>query len=155
MTLSDRIVVMNQGRIEQIGAPPEIYRRPQTAFVADFIGRTNFVEAKVKGVDNGNVATEVWGQTITLPMPENGVQEGQIVKLVVRPEAIQVVEQGGQYQGKVRWASYLGSLVEYEVEVAGQRLAITDTDPRKTVIYPEGHEVGVQFLEDCLYILPG
>jgi iron(III) transport system ATP-binding protein len=155
MTLSDRIVVMNQGRIEQIGTPPEIYRRPQTAFVADFIGRTNFVEAKVKGVDNGNVATEVWGQIITLPVPENGVQEGQIVKLVVRPEAIQVVEQGGQYRGKVRWASYLGSLVEYEVEVAGQRLAITDTDPRKTVIFPEGHEVGVQFLADCLYILPG
>jgi iron(III) transport system ATP-binding protein len=155
MTLSDRIVVMNQGRIEQIGTPPDIYRRPQTAFVADFIGQTNFVEATVRSVDNGRVAVDILGQALTLPGPDNAVQAGQTVKLVVRPEALQVVEQGGQYRGTVRWASYLGSLVEYEVEVAGQRLAILDTDPRNTVIHSAGQEVGVKFLEDCIYILPG
>jgi iron(III) transport system ATP-binding protein len=155
MTLSDRIVVMNQGRIEQIGTPQDIYRRPQTAFVADFIGRTNFVEATVRGTANGRVAIDVLGQVITLPRPDNTVQPGQTVKLVVRPEALHVVAQGGQYRGTVRWASYLGSLVEYEVEVAGQRLAIMDTDPRNTVIHLAGQEVGVQFLEDCIYILPG
>jgi ABC-type Fe3+/spermidine/putrescine transport system ATPase subunit len=73
---------------------------------------------------------------------------------VVRPEAIQVVPQGGQYRGTVRWASYLGSLVEYQIEVAGQTLAVTDTDPRHTVVYPQGQEVGVQFLDDCIYVLP-
>ncbi len=74
--------------------------------------------------------------------------------MVLRPEAIEVVEQGGQFQGVVRWASYLGSLVEYQIEVAGQRLFIADSDPRHTVIHPQGHEVGVKVLEDCLYILP-
>lgn len=49
---------------------------------------------------------------------------------------------------------YLGSVIEYEIEVVGQRLAITDSEPRHTVIHPEGHEVGVRMLEDCLYILP-
>ena len=155
MTLSDRVVVMNQGRIEQIGPPQEIYRRPQTAFVADFIGRTNFVEGTVRGVNDNAVTVEVWGQTLTAPAPENSVSVGQTVKIVLRPEAIQVVEQGGQYQGTVRWTSYLGSLVEYQVEVAGQLLFITNSDPRHTVVYPKGHQVGVQFLEDWLYILPG
>jgi iron(III) transport system ATP-binding protein len=154
MTLSDRIVVMNQGRIEQIGVPQEIYRQPATAFVADFIGRTNFVDATVQGINGDTVAVDVFGRTLAAPKPVGQVDEGQAVKIVVRPEAIQVVEQGGQYQGIVRWASYLGSVIEYEIEVAGQRLAITDSDPRHTVIHPEGHEVGVRMLEDCLYILP-
>jgi iron(III) transport system ATP-binding protein len=155
MTLSDRIVVMNQGRIEQIGPPQEIYRHPHTAFVADFIGSTNFVAAVVQGVNGDTVAMEALGQILTIPKPDIAVTDGQSVKLVVRPEAIQVVEQGGQYRGVVRWASYLGSLVEYQIEVAGQNLAVTDTDPRNTVIYPQGHEVGVRFLDDCIYVLPG
>ena len=155
MTLSDRIVVMNQGRIEQIGTPQDIYRRPQTAFVADFIGRTNFVDATVRGINGNTVALDVFGQTLTAIKPKNTIREGQQVKVVVRPEAIQVVEQGGHYEGIVRWSSYLGSVVEYEIEVAGQRLATVDSDPRNTVIYPQGQQVGVEFLEDCLYILPG
>jgi len=154
MTLSDRIVVMNQGRIEQIGAPQDIYRRPETAFVADFIGSTNFVQATVRGVDGSTVALEIFGQTLAAPKPKHSLTEGQQVKLVLRPEAIQVVEEGGQYEGVVRWASYLGSVIEYEVEVAGQRLAITNHDPRHIVIHPEGHRVRVQMLEDCIYILP-
>ncbi len=154
MTLSDQVVVMNQGRIEQIGSPPEIYRRPQTAFVADFIGTTNFVEGTVKGIDGETVVVDVWGQTLAAPKPDGPINEGQTVKMVLRPEAIEVVEQGGQFQGVVRWASYLGSLVEYQIEVAGQRLFIADSDPRHTVIHPQGHEVGVKVLEDCLYILP-
>jgi iron(III) transport system ATP-binding protein len=154
MTLSDRIVVMNQGRIEQIGPPPEIYRRPTTAFVADFIGSTNFVSGTVRGVDGDTVAVEVLGQTLVAAKPEAAFSPGQQVKLVLRPEAIQLQEQGGQYQGVVRWASYMGSTIEYEVEVAGQSLAVVNSDPRHTVIYPLGHHVGVQFLEECLYVLP-
>lgn len=154
MTLSDRIVVMNEGRIEQIGPPQTIYRHPQTAFVADFIGRTNFVGGTVRGLDGDTVALEIFGQILTAPKPEHALEQGQAVRLVLRPEAIQVVEEGGQYEGTVRWASYLGSVVEYEIEVAGQRLAIVNSDPRHTVIHPQGHQVGIQMLEDCLYILP-
>jgi len=154
MTLSDRIVVMNQGHVEQIGNPQEIYRRPKTAFVADFIGRTNFVEGTVRGIDGDAIALEILGKTLTVPKPENSIKAGQTVRLVLRPEAIRVVEQGGQYEGVVRWASYLGSSVEYEIEVAGQRLSIVDTDPRHLVIYPQGHQVGIHMLEDCLYVLP-
>ncbi len=51
-------------------------------------------------------------------------------------------------------SDYLGSLTEYEIEVGGQSLAVTDTDPRHAVVYPPEHEVGLKVLEDCLYILP-
>jgi ABC-type Fe3+/spermidine/putrescine transport system ATPase subunit len=145
---------MNQGRIEQIGPPPEIYRKPHTAFVADFIGSTNFVEGMVRGIDGNTVALDVLGQTLTIPKSESPLEVGKSARLVVRPEAIQVVEQGGQFQGVIRWASYLGSLVEYQVEVAGQQFLVTDTDPRHTVIFSQGHEVGVRLLEDCIYVLP-
>ena len=120
MTLSDQIVVMNQGRIEQIGSPTEIYRSPQTAFVADFIGRTNFVEGTVRGIDGDTVAVEIFSKTLTAPKPNTPIGDGQSVKLVVRPEAIKVLDEGGQYQGVVRWASYHGNAVEYEVEVSGK-----------------------------------
>ena len=124
------------------------------SIVADFIGSTNFVEATVRGVDGNAVALEVFERTLTVPKPEHNVSEGQVVKLVLRPEAMQVVDREGQYQGVIRWSSYLGSSVEYVVEVVGQRLTVVDNDPRNTVVYPQGHEVGVQMLEDCLYILP-
>ncbi len=154
MTLSDRIVVMNQGRIEQIGTPQEIYRQPQTVFVADFIGRTNFIDGTVHGVNGDRVTVELFGQTLTVPKPDSPVSKAQTVRLVVRPEAVQVVETGGQFEGVVTWASYHGNAVEYEVEVSSQRLVIIDTNPRHTKIYPQGYQVGVQLLEDCLYILP-
>jgi iron(III) transport system ATP-binding protein len=154
MTLSDRIVVMNRGQIEQIGPPTEIYRRPRTTFVADFIGRANFVPATVRGLNGNSVVVEALGQTLTVPKPEQTLQAGQTVKMVIRPEAIQVVEQGGQYQGVVRWASYLGSVIEYDIEVAGQSLSITNSDPRHIVIHPPGHQVRLHLLADCVYILP-
>ncbi|MBI1877238.1 MAG: ABC transporter ATP-binding protein, partial [Chloroflexi bacterium] len=154
MTLSDRIVVMNRGQIEQIGTPQEIYRRPRTTFVADFIGRANFVEATVNNLNGDNVAVEALGQRLTVSKPDRALQAGQTVKLVIRPEAIQVVEQSGQYRGVVRWASYLGSVIEYDIEVAGQLLSIINSDPRHTIIHPPGHEVGLYLLEDCVYVLP-
>ncbi len=66
MTLSDRIVVMNDGAIEQIGAPTEVYRYPRTHFVADFIGRANFVSAVVRGYDKDSLVVEALGQQLPL-----------------------------------------------------------------------------------------
>jgi iron(III) transport system ATP-binding protein len=154
MTLSDKIVVMNKGRIEQIGPPQEIYRHPRTAFVADFIGRTNFVNGTVRSLNDRDVTLEVFGRALNVPRPEHTLHEGQPVRLVLRPETIQLVEQGGQFQGIVRWSSYQGNAIEYEVEVGGQPLTVLNTDPRHTTIYPPGQEISVQVLEDCLYVLP-
>jgi len=154
MTLSDRIVVMNDGKIEQIGTPTEIYRRPQTRFVADFIGRANFVEATVRDVLDGKLVVQALGVAMTVPSPLDTCREGQSVLLVVRPEMVEIDRPEGQLEGVVRIANYLGDVVEYTVEVGGQLLALVENDPRHTTIHGEGATIRLRFLEDCLYVLP-
>jgi iron(III) transport system ATP-binding protein len=154
MTLSDRIVVMHEGKIEQIGPPTEIYRKPQSRFVADFIGRANFVDVTVRDVLDGDLVVDAFGATMTIPAPSGEFKEGQNVVMVVRPEMVEVDQPEGQLEGVVRIANYLGDVVEYDVEVGGQLLALVEKDPRHTTIHPEGETVSLHFLEDCLYVLP-
>ena len=79
---------------------------------------------------------------------------GSRLILIARPEMLQVGDQG-DLPGIVRRAAYLGNLFDYDVEVGGQLLTIVDTDPRHTVIYPEGANVRVTLLADCIHVLPG
>jgi iron(III) transport system ATP-binding protein len=155
MTLSDRIVVMNEGRIEQIGTPVEIYRRPSTRFVADFIGRANFVEGLVQGRQDGNLTLSALGTTLTVPAPDAEFAPQDPATLVVRPEMVEVDSPQAQVEGVVRRATYLGNVVEYDVEVAGQILSLVEYDPRHSTVHDEGQPVRLRFLEDCLYVLPG
>ena len=154
MTLSDRVVVMNQGVIEQIGAPMEVYRRPRTRFVADFIGRANFVAGQVAGRDSGVLHVSALGTSLHL----NGVVElpamGAEVTMVVRPEMIRVRKSGGQLGGIVRRAAYLGNSIDYDVEVNGQVLTAIETDPSHLQLHPEGSAVELIFSQDCIHILP-
>ncbi len=154
MTLSDRIVVMNEGKIEQIGSPTEIYRRPQTRFVADFIGQANFVEGIVREQREGELVLDALGTKLTVPAPGSNFYKDQTAILVIRPEMVEIDPAEAQVEGIVRRATYLGNVVEYDVEVAGQLLALVEYDPRHTTIHPEGQTMGLRFLEDCLYVLP-
>ncbi len=154
MTLSDRIVVMNDGHIEQIGSPAEIYRCPRTRFVADFIGRANFVEGTVRGRHAGQLVLDALGTTLTVTAPEADLGPGAKVTLLIRPEMVEIDPPHGQVEGIVCRATYLGNVIEYEVEVAGQLLALARHDPRHSMIHAEGQTVRLRFLEDCLYILP-
>jgi spermidine/putrescine transport system ATP-binding protein len=125
LSLSDRIAVMNAGRIEQIGSPSEIYESPQTPFVADFIGDTNLFEAQVEANHAANlqVMTET-GLKILVKKQDswNGHAPRQVV-VSVRPEKIQVgLNQPGDsnncYQGRLKHVMYLGTHVHYVVELA-------------------------------------
>lgn len=155
MTLSDRIVVMHQGKIEQVGSPTEIYRHPQTRFVADFIGRANFVESTVRDRQDGQLVVDVLGAMLTVPAAKGDFRENQPATVVVRPEMVDIDVPEGQVEGIVRRATYLGNVIEYDVEVAGQLLALVEHDPRHATVHPEGQAVRLRFLEDCLYVLPG
>ena len=155
MTLSDRIVVMNEGEIEQIGSPTEIYRRPQTRFVADFIGQANFVEGTVREQLDGQLSIDALGIRMTIFAPSADYEVGRAATLVVRPEMVEIDSPKGQVDGLVRRATYLGNVIEYDVEVEGQMLSLVEHDPRHTTVHPEGATVRLHFLEDCLYVLPG
>jgi iron(III) transport system ATP-binding protein len=154
MTLSDRIVVMHLGKIEQIGTPTEIYRYPRTRFVADFIGQANFVEGTVREQVDGNLRVDLLGTTMVVPAGDGAFSAGQGVTLVVRPEMVEIGAGPQAVEGLVRRATYLGNVVEYDVEVGGELLALVEYDPRHTTIYDEGEVVQFRFAEDCLYVLP-
>jgi iron(III) transport system ATP-binding protein len=154
MTLSDRIVVMNEGVIEQIGTPVEIYRFPNSRFVANFIGRANFIDGVVLAQNGSTLTVNTLGQTITLANIKREFRDGEPVTLIVRPEMIQIKETGGLYHGIIRQAVYLGDNIEYAVEVAGVTVLGTETDPHVTELFSEGEKVSLSFAEDCIQVLP-
>jgi iron(III) transport system ATP-binding protein len=154
MALSDRVVIMNEGRIEQIGTPEEIYRRPASRFVADFIGRANFVEAKVEAVQARAVTVTMFGQTVTLPA-EFDPKTGDTVVAVIRPEALTLSNDPALPQATVDQVMYLGSSVDYVVEVNGQSFTVVDADPRFGHVFKEGQTVGITFVPETVHLLAG
>ena len=153
MTLSDRIVVMNQGIIEQIGPPRDLYRRPATRFVADFIGRANFIEGQVAESRNGTLVVTVFGKPLRVIKPDESLTVGSEVTLVARPEVVRVGDPDAPWQGIVRRATYLGNAVDYEVDVDGKTLVVQETNPLHAEVFPEGQQVGVSVLENCVHVL--
>jgi iron(III) transport system ATP-binding protein len=126
MAMSDRIVVMNDGRIEQIGTPTEVYEQPASLFVADFIGQANMLEAETKKVGAGVVTVAVLGQEFTIAS-ETTFPEGRLT-LVVRPEDIKVTPLAlcpehrpgaGELSavGRVRSREFLGSMIQFVVQL--------------------------------------
>ncbi|MBA2718251.1 MAG: ABC transporter ATP-binding protein [Chloroflexi bacterium] len=116
MSLSDRVVVMSEGRIEQIGPPPEIYNFPATPFVASFVGTLNLLPAKV--VDAGSGIVSVAGQQIRTPKAIT-TDPDRSVTVALRPEAVEIGEAGGanRLTGRVEDVSFLGSIVRTRVRV--------------------------------------
>ncbi|MGN7751172.1 ABC transporter ATP-binding protein [Sinorhizobium sp. 22678] len=96
MTMADKIVVLNSGRIEQVGAPLDLYNNPVNRFVAGFIGspKMNFLKARIAEVTGSETAIEVCGGTIRLPRRLNGATQGQDVTFGIRPEHLSAREGG-------------------------------------------------------------
>jgi putative spermidine/putrescine transport system ATP-binding protein len=123
--LSDRVAVMNQGRVEQMGTPQEIYNSPSTEFVATFVGQPNFFDGHIEALNAGS-ATFRCGQGICFQLPEgNGLKQGDRGRLVIRPEKISInpVRQGkdNSFEGKISRAIYLGEITKYLIDVQGTR----------------------------------
>lgn len=154
MTLSDKIVVMNQGIIEQVGNPVEIYRFPNSKFVANFIGRANFIDGKVISQNTTELVANVMGKKIPLARSNFSFSEGDAIILIVRPEMMHIKKAGETYDGIIRTAVYLGNNIEYIVEVGGNLLTGTETDPNILDMFHEGEHVTVGIAENCVQILP-
>jgi spermidine/putrescine transport system ATP-binding protein len=116
LTMSDRIAVMSRGKIQQLGAPLDIYERPVNRFVADFIGDTNFIEAAVDGRDGEFVHCRVEGGLDFLARPTGNPAPGAKVTLAVRPEKILLRAGGGL--GTVAQTVYVGTDTNYEIRLS-------------------------------------
>lgn len=123
LTMSDRIAVMRTGEVLQVGTPTEIYERPSTRFVADFIGESNFLEGTVERADEQEVRVRLGDRSV--PASPNGrrVERGERVTLVVRPERISLRAASSPGEagltGEVQEIVYLGTDTRYLVEVPG------------------------------------
>ena len=153
MSLSDRIVVMNSGRIEQIGSPEEIYRSPTSRFVADFIGRANFLPAVVQSQADSQLTLKLFDNPITVRSAVS-VRDGDRVTVLLRPEAIKLLADPTLTQAKVEQTMYLGSEIEYVVQVGDQSLTVAENDPRVSQIFAEGETVGIDFVPEAVHVLP-
>jgi spermidine/putrescine transport system ATP-binding protein len=135
LAMSNRIAVMNGGRVEQIGTPSEIYEHPQTAFVADFIGSLNALEVKVDELVGGFALTRLGDrQRIVVPV-EDDVRAGDSIRIAVRPERVQIgtsakraPDGGSRLEGVIAEIIYLGMYVQFHVatrigRVSSYRLA--------------------------------
>ena len=154
MALSDRVVVMNHGQIEQIGTPDEIYRHPRTRFVADFIGRANFIDATVTARADDQVEVTLLGQKVQVPAAHITAPPGTRLVAVLRPEALSLREDSSLPQVVVEQTMYLGSSTEYIVQADGKQLIVVETDPRTSHIYREGHTLGLTFMPETVHLLP-
>jgi len=154
MTLSDKIVIMNRGVIEQTGSPMEIYRHPNSRFVADFIGRANFLDAVVVSQDGQSLTVRTLGGEMELKNVTRAFQSGEAVTLIIRPEMIQIKRGGGGFPAVIQRAVYLGNAIEYNVDVGGQSLLGVEGDPAVTDLFAEGESVSLQFAEGSIQVLP-
>ncbi len=145
LAMSDTVVVMNQGRVEQVGTPVELYRRPATRFVADFVGEANLLPATWDGS-----LVRLGGYAFAYAQP--GVAAGPVT-LMARPEAIRVQRDDSGLRGRVATAFYVGAGAEYVVETEAGLVTLVEPDPRGDVL-PEGSPVGLVFLDHGLYLLP-
>ncbi|MBN1680931.1 MAG: ABC transporter ATP-binding protein [Anaerolineae bacterium] len=152
MALSDRVVVMNEGKIAQLGAPEEIYRHPQSRFVADFIGRANFLPVTVDSVTGERADITLLGQNMSSALTFDA-SAGNRLTAVLRPEALLLKNDPDLKQATVKQAMYLGASSEYIVDVDGQELIVVESDPSAEQIFREGQSVGISFVPETVHLL--
>ncbi len=143
LTMSDTIVVMNDGIIQQIGAPTDIYNEPKNPFVADFIGESNIFNARMAG----KLQVKFLGATFTCvdDLPNN-----EKVDVVIRPEDVEIVKAGkGQVDGKIINKVFKGVHYEYVVRVGRKSEVIVQS----TRDYPLNNEVGLNIDPESIHIM--
>ena len=142
LAVSDRIAVMKDGHIMQIGTPRDIYAKPQNPFVAGFIGVSNFLDCEVNAPAPGNAAVSIKGELdITVPVSRAYTGSG---KISARPEQLFFSESG--MPGTILFSTFLGDFIEYEVQLNdGQNLIVNEYTKDTTEIHSDGEQVHLSF----------
>ena len=167
MALSDKVIIMNGGKIEQVGSPTEIYQYPASHFVADFIGSANFVPARVKSVSSqgtrleskagpsmeiGTAVVEMFGQEFTAKCIQGELAAGDTVEVVIRPEAIELADDG-DVKAEVTSSTYMGQMQDYVVQVGEQELVTQTYNPSSKKVYKPGETVYLRIQRESLHAI--
>ena len=151
LAVSDRIIVMNRAVIAQEGTPADLYRRPVSRFVADFMGISNLLDGTVTGRADGRVTVR-FGEAV-LTLPDRGAPADEIT-VAVRPQAIRLAAEAGpdRLPVTVRKATYLGSHLEYVLDSSAGELFVVDPTSDKPV--PPGSGAWATFREEGVALVP-
>ncbi len=162
LTMSDRIAVMSAGRILQIDSPQNIYERPTTRFVADFVGETNFLTGKIKNIVTGDyVKLAIGNDLVDVRHRTNGIHPGDTVTVAIRPERLSLAvdgEQGEQISATISEITYLGTDTRYLVTIpTGEKAAVRvqNAGMNRTSTYRIGDQVKLGYVLDDAQILVG
>ena len=143
LTMSDRIAVMNRGRLEQVGTPEEVYNHPETKFVADFIGESNIIEGYVEDMTEDSI--EVTMESGKAVIPETGYRMEEMVYLCIRPENLKIStepKEGFRFRGQVREHIFIGSTNKTMIEMPNGQM-LKSVTPAEDELVPVGTAVNV------------
>jgi putative spermidine/putrescine transport system ATP-binding protein len=152
LSLSDRVVVMNEGKIEQIGTPSQIYNYPKTEFVAKFVGQINLLPVEVVNREQGLVKV---GQQLVRAGQTVDHLNGHKIRLAVRPEELDFgfIENANNLTGKVEAITYLGSIVRLRVVVEGTPISLDMFNERSRTIPSIGDSFKITFPVDACWLI--
>jgi putative spermidine/putrescine transport system ATP-binding protein len=154
LSISDRIVVLSEGRVEQIGTPSEIYNFPRTRFVASFIGTLNQLSGEV--VDTAKGEIRVGGLTLVTSNPLDNLKNGQKCTLAIRPEAI-TLDEGGNGKNAVQTVvddvGFLGSIVRIRTHLGNEVLSMDVFNDPNQKLPARGDTVTLSFAFENLLVL--
>ena len=161
MTMADTIAVMNEGRIEQMGTPEDLYESPRTSFVANFLGQSNLIRGQIVGNDGDSHVVEVKGQKIALPKSRTFTNSNSVL-FGIRPEKIDIDLENEPGDGnilrggKVVDVAFVGVSTQYQVEMPwGQELMVFEQNDGTTPMLELGDAVRLQWMPKFTFGLDG
>jgi putative spermidine/putrescine transport system ATP-binding protein len=154
LSMSDRVVVMSEGRMEQVGAPFEVYNYPRTRFVASFVGTLNILNGTVVDPDKGRVAID--GQEITTVRGVVDAAKGDVRPVALRPEAVVLNGSGSnRLNGAIDEVSFLGSVVRIRVRFRDSAISLDTFNSPNAPPPKQGDKVVVSFAPEDVLVLDG
>jgi ABC-type Fe3+/spermidine/putrescine transport system ATPase subunit len=154
LALSDRIAVVNQGKLEQVGTPTEVYEHPHTRFVGDFLGRTVILKGTLRK-DAGQSLVDMHGTGRVSVQTDGSFDDGVEVRILSRPEDVTLLPKGelgpNQVAAKIERVAYMGDHLEYTIEAAGRRVILPAS---KRDSYAIGADVRLAFEPSRVTALP-
>ena len=152
MSISDKIIIMNAGKIAQMGTPHEIYYHPVSEFVADFIGDANFLKGKLVRHEENVDVVEVYGKEVKVESTGDRLAVGADTTIVLRPESTVLCDEG-VLPCEVIVSTFMGAYQLYHVMVGDTKLIIHEYNPKGKKIYNVGDKAGIYFEPDNAHAL--
>lgn len=157
LALSDRIAIMNRGRIEQIGTPNEVYEEPATAFVAKFLGEANVLAGKIVGKDNDVMICDIGGHLVRSSRPTR-LLSGERVEVIVRAERVGLTQQTStncnSFPARVEHVMHLGGSIRYILQLGGHRITSIERSYRGGELASSGDMRFVEWTEAEPFLAP-